>query len=1003
MTMRAAKNMMKREAGIALLTTLLLLLLMSSLLVGFFLLISEGQKLGTMNNDYSKAFYAAEAGMEKLTADLGTLFDVNYSPTGAQLATLQTTPPVITGISYLNADGTNGYSLAFNPNANGDPAAANATITSGPYQGMTALSTPYTLTVTARTANGSEVKLRRFTQTIGIPMFQFGVFSDSDLDFFPGPVFNFGGRTHTNGNLFLADGNNLVLAGRVTAFKDVIRTNLENGFPTAANYGGTVNITAGSGALRNLAMNEGSLVGTIGSAINPNWTNISLGATNYAGNLRNGATGAHNLQLGIVTLGAGATQPIDVLRRPLQNESAPITNERYFAQASMKVLLSDNPQDIMSLPCIDTSKQPFNLQDIAADPTNALNWTSANAVALKNQMNANNVAGRSTIPVPMATSGAAAAAVAYNPADGYWVPKNTVIEPGFIKIEIQTAYGNPCGAWRDVTIEVLGLGYAGKNIHPTNVAGPGPALPTITDVNVDNPNVPAYSQVRTFAGQALNPYVYGTTPNCYEPHPSAVIRLERIRDNPSNPAYGVNGVCGVSINLGNGLVNSVPVNPADYWPNVLFDTREGSLRDFSPSTAVGVGAGPTIVYSRMVPLNGVFHYVEVDARNLATYLAGGFGGSGHLAYDTNTAPNDYTVYVSDRRGNYTVSQNWAGGNTWPPLSPQGHETGEYGWNDYVNPNNALTGCPNGTLDTGEDLDSTNTLYLYGADDTHAASAVNVASPWLGGFGPYSLGAPGNIYGNATTNALTTNPACPAINNVWPFTMVIHANDARENPLFFVRRAVKIVDGSLLNAGLCPGAVVCGLTIASENPTYIEGDFNSNSTGNGFNDPHIATSVVADAVTLLSDNWNDYNSFYTPYNQAGVALPIVAGQPQNAGQRGAVTSFYRVAIMGGKTVYFPQPAGTGNDYGTDGGVHNFLRYIETWGGQTLNYRGSIVSLFFSRQATGTFKCCTLVYSPPTRGYNFDVEFLQPSLLPPRTPLFRDVNTTGFSQLLLPNQQ
>jgi hypothetical protein len=29
-------------------------------------------------------------------------------------------------------------------------------------------------------------------------------------------------------------------------------------------------------------------------------------------------------------------------------------------------------------------------------------------------------------------------------------------------------------------------------------------------------------------------------------------------------------------------------------------------------------------------------------------------------------------------------------------------------------------------------------------------------------------------------------------------------------------------------------------------------------------------------------------------------------------------------------------------------------------------------------------------------------LTPALLPPRTPMFRDINTTGFSQLLLPNQ-
>jgi len=121
-------------------------------------------------------------------------------------------------------------------------------------------------------------------------------------------------------------------------------------------------------------------------------------------------------------------------------------------------------------------------------------------------------------------------------------------------------------------------------------------------------------------------------------------------------------------------------------------------------------------------------------------------------------------------------------------------------------------------------------------------------------------------------------------------------------------------------------------------------------------------------------------------------------------RSAVTTFYRTAIMGGKNIAFPQPSGytVSQDFGTDGGVHNFLRYIENWGGDTLNYKGSVISMYYSRQANSIFKCCTTVYSPPTRGYNFDVEFLQPNLLPPRTPLFRDVNTTGFTQLLLPNQ-
>jgi len=141
------------------------------------------------------------------------------------------------------------------------------------------------------------------------------------------------------------------------------------------------------------------------------------------------------------------------------------------------------------------------------------------------------------------------------------------------------------------------------------------------------------------------------------------------------------------------------------------------------------------------------------------------------------------------------------------------------------------------------------------------------------------------------------------------------------------------------------------------------------------------------VTLLSNAWNDRNSFTNAHNLPG---------------RAATTTWYRLAVIAGKGLSFPQPAGTVQDYGTDGGAHNFLRYIEDWGGRTLNYRGSILSFYTSRQAVGTFKCCDTVYSPPSRGYNFDQEFLTPALLPPRTPMFRDLNTLTFRQVLRPTQ-
>jgi hypothetical protein len=148
----------------------------------------------------------------------------------------------------------------------------------------------------------------------------------------------------------------------------------------------------------------------------------------------------------------------------------------------------------------------------------------------------------------------------------------------------------------------------------------------------------------------------------------------------------------------------------------------------------------------------------------------------------------------------------------------------------------------------------------------------------------------------------------------------------------------------------------------------------------------------DALTLHSASWNDVNSFSFPFNTGG---------------RVGGTTWYRMGVVAGKGLSFKIPSwdtaaidGSQN-FDTDGGVHNFMRFLENWNG-ILNYQGSIVSLYFNRQATGLYNSGNNNYSPPNRGYQFDTNFLDPKLLPPRTPMFRDINTTGFTQLLLPTQ-
>ncbi|HXN22056.1 MAG TPA: hypothetical protein VOA41_04860 [Candidatus Dormibacteraeota bacterium] len=935
--MRAQRNRSKRNSGIALLTTLLLLLLMSSLLVGFIILVMGGQQLSAENNDQTRAFYGAEAGMEKMTADLGTLFNSTYSPTSTQLANIQLGAPNIFQIQYLAPNGTAGYILDY-PGKPSAPVANNLQINAGPYKGMVGLGTPYTLTVTTRTSTGAEVMLRRTTQTVGIPAFQFGVFSDTDLSFHAGPAFNFGGRVHTNGNLFLAEGsgNTLTLSDKVTVYKDVIRTNIANGLTIeTGNWTGTVNISTGAG-MRALDKTEGSLLGTVPSPptpANPNWPTISQ--SYYNSNLINGTTGVQSpLNLANVVLSKGASGPVDIIRRPIGGEDASnpdVLGQRYFAQASMKILLSDDPQDIMKLPCIDGATQPVDLRTLAVqDPGSpSVSGYTTTLPAWYTTSNPN--------PVPLATSAAGTSktsATAAPPAtgyttsgNGYWLPKYEPVITGFLKIEIQIGYNSPCGKWQDVTQEILKLGVAGRNLNP----------------NVDLSTYP-YPNVPPLPGVQIGP-----SP-CPDPNPNAVIRLERVRDNPSNP---VNGQCGVDSAM---PPTVFPNKSTDYWPNVLFDTREGTFRDNAP------GSG-------LVMLGGVMHYVELDVKNLARYFSGTIGTTGQGAMDPSSAPYNFAVYFSDRRGNY-ISTPVGGG--WPPASPATHETGEYGFTDFVNPSDGANGCPNGTLDAGEDLAVKSLLYTYGQAQTASVTS--------------------RFFGDALPNATSSNPNCAGQTSLWPGAFVNNAQEARINPPLFFRRALKLVNGNNINKylspKLCPGNVVCGLTIASENPIYVQGDYNANSSTGGFGDPHVATSVVGDAVTLLSNNFSDVNSLASPYNLS---------------RRNANTTWYRTAVLAGKGAAFPWISGTSTDTGSDGGVHNFLRYIENWGGQTLNYRGSIISMFYNRQAIGIFKCCATVYSPPSRGYNFDVEFLQPSLLPPRTPMFRDINTTGFTQLIYPEQK
>ena len=351
------------EQGIALVTALLAVLLASALMAGMFAALTADQRSHAVDRDQSQAYAAAHAGLEKLTSSLAQLFSADFSPSAAQVNAVDNVPPTISGFTYTAPGGAtgSGYAVTFTPDVHGNPKAnENADITTGPFTGFKGLITPYTITVTARSTGGSEVRLRREIQTVAVPVFQFGIFGERSLSFHAGANFDFGGRVHTNEHLFLAEGsgNTLTFRDRLTAVGQVVRSQLENTVPiTTSGHTGTVTVPTVIGSTyRTLASNEGSVSGGPGSAAVEGWKNLS--EVKYSTNIRNTMTGAKRLDLPLVSQGAA---PIDLIRRPGVGSNENIANQpvflqRYFAQASLRILLSDRAADITGLPTITAAR-----------------------------------------------------------------------------------------------------------------------------------------------------------------------------------------------------------------------------------------------------------------------------------------------------------------------------------------------------------------------------------------------------------------------------------------------------------------------------------------------------------------------------------------------------------------------------------------------------------------------------------------------------------------------
>jgi PilX N-terminal len=953
------------ERGFTLIAALLIMVLLSGVAAGLLFMVTNESKMGGNDMEANLAYYGAESGMEKLTTDLAALYVQFQVPKNPQIQALTGFPPtssMVSGMTYaetitvpLQADGLTPQS-SFN------------TISSGSNQGLYAEIVPMTLQVIASRPAGATANITRKVEIALIPVFQFGVFCGYDCSYFPGPDFSFGGRVHTNQNLFLGTGAHLVFNDKLSAYKQIVLDQLENGHATSSGYGGTVYVPTASGACplntfpptgancSTLPVADASWSGGypgVGGAANGSFASL-MGP--YNGFVTNSTNGASNMQLPFVQNPCTSnpppcTDPISIIRKP-QTEAATSTlgSARLYNKAQIRILLADTQLDLH--PERGTIADGQDVQF-----PNLTNFTSPGALPFSNPSG--------TAP-GVAISGGPGAfeAVGFATANtnGWVYPytdsglKNTwttwpLIDevtnnpatPGAMTGPwIRVEYLNNAGAWVGVTKEWLGLGF----------------------------------------GKSFNAVI--TTPGSNAVNNNAILILQELR-----PTLGA-----TSANI---------ASTGNWWPINLYDAREGEMRDNAvPNTTSG-----TKTYSSC-SVNGIMNAVELDVGNLGKWLSGGIPGSGASVNYTNY--NGYVLYYSDHRGMLPSPNPSNGGQT-----AAGVINGESGIEDVINSAQNLTST------TTDGVLETPTYYSYSPEDVDQNGFLdNWGEKNVGyGFGINTNTAPLNPYKRINVaNAGAANSVDCASYDTNTGALLTGATDQEgmANPVSGARHVLKLVDGGM-SAGLAsyvpvmPAASGCsqtaanptacgGFTVASENPVYVLGNYNTTAAdpfwGTANNavptqTPHSAASIIADSVTILSNTWGDMNSLMYPTSAAS----RTPGAP----------AYYRAAISGGKNIPFPIPTWTSvaQDFGTDGGLHNFLRYLENWGGQALYYDGSLVSMYYAEYDTGTYKDGPggSVYSPPPRKYYFDVLFLNPANLPPATPEFQDVVNLSYHQNFTPH--
>lgn len=964
------------ERGAALAIAIIMVAILAVISLTALAFSSSEARIAGSDLQRTRTFYATISSLEKMTNDFSDLFTKKMRPLPEDLDTIAATQPqalVDEGFTFqqkLEEDkerlaemqATQKLSANVYPRVN---------IPEGPFAGLYATVIPYKISsIGTFGATATEVKLEREFNNYLVPLFQFGIFSDRDIEMNPGVQMIFNGRIHSNENVFALSNvkflNRLTMAGELVRDSDVGgASNALSGKPNVYIQVGSKNVKIDKGSVKadgatvggpNLA---GSTSGTRGyfpgrpnGVENTSWETTSImsatgAADRFGGQILTGTTGAKQLKLPLQLEGSSVAE---LIKRSLPSDSEILAGSRYHTKSQIRILIDDltagnGTSNVAGIPAgkgVSLRNDSGGFNPLALDGGSSLRRVD-NFGNYLDSMPIQQYLPDNSLQMAETVRGIKNHA---ETVSGNYIPQGAGIEA---KILIEVV--KPDGTTVDVTSEILSLGMTQG--EPNGI------------VYLQRPLWAAYTQGsrdRSGKGFDLATLTRNSRSITDGEIPDPTPFLDSNRGFISTDIFSFDTESILSR-------DAVPMG----WQNEIvpinvYNVREGwyrsELSEFD-------------IYER-----GMTSVVEINMRNLAKWLDGLYDSnllSGTNAVSTNIKGDEgYVVYVSDRRGDRVKAEYLSDGSS-------------YASTNGIVDNEDIYG-PNDTLDEGEDIID------FGWDASKGGASKK-----------------GTL--QKDTNEL------PDTGTIWNLsgTRQSRSNDVLRwrNPDNYFRRAVRLFDGENLSFSGSAGKLsqTKGITIATENMLYVWGSYNTLGVSSipaggatlndgGYLGNQVPASLVCDAIFPLSKTWFDGLSSLYPEgssdarNVKGFAYRMADDNLPDVTQSTAV----RAAIIAGTTAsaLTAKPGRDANGLRKAGGTTNFPRFLEIWnmGGGTArpwSYTGSINPLYYSTQAVSQWENATsVIYMPPLRNWSFDSTFLNPNKLPPGTPFFQYVQATGFRQ-------